>query len=177
MRLFVAAELPDGVLDALVETQAALRECVTGRYVAPDSLHVTLAFLGSVDASRVPAIADALDDACAGLASFNVTTTGLGSFGRRAQATLWQGFSTSDEFTHLAQCVRKELTDRGFSFDSKTFLPHVTLMRKADIRSGVLPMPSIASGAISTVTLFKSDLSGPYPVYEPLHRVVLAESA
>ncbi len=173
MRLFVAADLPDSVLDALVETQAALRECVAGRYVAPDSLHVTLAFLGSVEASRIPVLADALEEACAGLTPFDVTTAGLGSFGRRAQTTLWQGFTASDEFVHLAKCVRRELADRGFSFDSKTFLPHVTLMRKADIRSGVLPMPSIASGTISTVTLFKSDLSGPFPVYEPLHRTEL----
>ena len=46
-------------------------------------------------------------------------------------------------------------------------------MRKADIREGLLPMPTVARGTIDTVTLFKSDLSGPHPVYEPLHRVTL----
>ena len=173
MRLFVAAELPDGLLDALVETQAALRESVAGRYVAPDSLHVTLAFLGNVEAARIPLLESALDEACAGVCAFEVATAGLGSFGRRAQATLWQGFTASDEFAQLAKRVRKELTSAGFSFDSKTFLPHVTLMRKADIREGLLPMPTVARGTIDTVTLFKSDLSGPRPVYEPLHRITL----
>ena len=107
MRLFVAAELPDGLLDVLVETQAALRESVAGRYVAPDSLHVTLACLGNVEAARIPLLESALDEACAGVCGFEVATAGLGSFGRRAQATLWQGFTASDEFAQLAKRVRR----------------------------------------------------------------------
>ena len=46
MRLFIAAELPENLLEALAETSARLRDTVKGRYVAPDSFHLTLAFLG-----------------------------------------------------------------------------------------------------------------------------------
>ena len=53
MRVFVAAELPDEMYDALCETSALLRASVRGRYVAPDSFHVTLAFLGNVESWRI----------------------------------------------------------------------------------------------------------------------------
>ena len=175
MRLFVAAELPDEVLEALAETSAVLRDCVKGRYVAPDSFHITLAFLGEVAQERVDAAADALDAACRGFNSFDVTLGELGSFGKRSSATLWQGFFDSGNLADLADTVRRELKARGFSFDEKNFKAHVTLMRKADLTRGELPMPSIAGGTVEHVTLFRSDLSGSRPVYEPLHTVELGE--
>ena len=64
MRLFVAAVLPDAVLDALAETSALLRGSVRGRFVAPDSFHVTLAFLGDTPAERVDDAAGAIEMAC-----------------------------------------------------------------------------------------------------------------
>lgn len=169
MRLFVAAVLPEELRDALAETSALLRGSVRGRYVAPDSFHVTLAFLGEVAASRVDGACAALDRACVGCGPFAVSLGGLGSFGKRSKATLWQGFADEGELPELARAVRGELHAAGFSFDEKSFRAHVTLMRAADVASGKLPMPVLADGRISSVTLFRSDLSGDRPVYEPLH--------
>jgi 2'-5' RNA ligase len=69
--------------------------------------------------------------------------------------------------------VRGELQAHGFAFDEKRFLPHVTLMRKANLTGGALPAPIAACGEIDTVTLFKSNLSGERPLYEPLRTIVL----
>jgi hypothetical protein len=93
MRLFVAAELSEELLEALAQTSALLRESVHGRYVAPDSFHVTLAFLGEVPELQVDAACEALEQACAGVPAIPVTLAPLGSFGRAKRATLWQGFS------------------------------------------------------------------------------------
>ena len=176
MRLFIAAELPSELLDALVETQAMLRECMRGRFVAPDSLHVTLAFLGEVDAYRVGDVEAALEAGCAGCDAFEVALAELGNFGRRSKATLWQGFDAQGAqcFTDLAAGVRQALVQEDISFDNKKMLPHVTLMRAADLSGGVLPMPVPARGKVDTVTLFRSDLSGDRPIYEPLYSAQLA---
>ena len=173
MRLFVAAELPDEVLDALAETSALLRGCVRGRYVSPDSFHVTLAFLGEVEGYRVDDVCEALDRACVGFAPFAVSLGDFGCFGKRSKATLWQGFRDLGALPDLACSVRKELHAGGFTFDDKSFLPHVTLMRAADLAAGSLPMPQSATGAVSSIALFRSDLSGARPVYDPLRVVVL----
>ena len=175
MRLFIAAELPEDLLEALAETSADLRECVKGRYVGTDSLHVTLAFLGEVGGSRVSAVEAALVEACTGHDAFRARLAELGYFGRRSEATLWQGFDAAGQagFAALAKDVRAALRARGFSFDGKPFRAHVTLMRHADVTHGTLPMATTASGVVQTVTLFKSDLSGKRPVYTPLASVEL----
>ena len=169
MRLFVAAELPDGVLEALAETSARLRGAVSGRFVPPDSFHVTLAFLGEVENTRVDSVTEALEQACVGFAPIDVSLGELGSFGRRAAATVWQGFSHNDGLARLAQSIRQSLHDADISFDTKPFRAHVTLMRGADVRTGELPLLVRAQGTIECVTLFKSDLSGSRPVYEALY--------
>ncbi len=173
MRLFIAAELPENLLEALAETSAKLRDTVKGRYVAPDSFHMTLAFLGEVETNRIDAAARAIDDACQEFEAFGVALGPLGSFGKRSSATLWQGLSEQGALPELAIAIRNELRTRGFSFDEKTFKAHVTLMRKADLTHGELPTPVTERGTIKFVTLFQSDLSGARPVYEPLHSVTL----
>lgn len=173
MRLFIAAELPENMLEALAETSARLRDTVKGRYVAPDSFHVTLAFLGEVAVERIDVAADALEAGCQGFEEFEVALGPLGSFGKRSAATLWQGFAEQGNVCDLANSVRAELRNVAFAFDEKAFKAHITLMRKADLTRGELPMPACARGMIEHVTLFKSDLSGSRPIYEPLHTVTL----
>ena len=173
MRLFIAAELPYELVEALSETSALLRTHVKGRYVGTDSFHVTLAFLGSVPAQRVDAAAEALDRGCQGHGALEVSLGELGSFGKRSAATLWQGLRPEDELRALAVDVRAALKDAEFEFDEKPFRAHITLMRKADLTRGELPPAAIASGRIEAITLFSSDLSGDRPRYEPLHTVVL----
>lgn len=173
MRVFVAAELPDHMRDALAETSALLRAGLRGRFVAPDSFHVTLAFLGDVDPWRIDDAADAIERACQELQAANCSFGDLGSFGRRSSATLWQGFNDPGILPIAARQVRGELKRQSFTFDAKKFLPHVTLMRAVDLTSGALPAPVQAAGLIDRVTLFRSDLSGPRPIYEPLHTVEL----
>ena len=174
MRLFVAARLSEEMLDALAETSAALRGCVRGRYVAPDSFHVTLAFLGEVEGYRAGQAAEALECACRGFEAFPVLLGDFGSFGRRHAATLWQGFRDAGQLPRLAESVRRELKRDGFAFDEKNFLAHVTLMRAADLTGGLLPAPTPAEGLISNVALFRSDLFvGSYPVYTPVYELSL----
>ena len=173
MRLFIAAELPQPLRDALAETSADLRACVHGRYVGSDSFHVTLAFLGEVPAARVTALEGVLDRACAGQGPIALELGELGRFGKRSKATLWQGFRDETALASLARAVRHELADQGFSFDDKAFRGHVTLMRAADLTEGALPLAHVARAHVDTVTLFRSDLSGARPVYEPLYQVRL----
>lgn len=174
MRLFVAAELPDVLLDALSETSAQLRMSVSGRYVGLDSLHVTLAFLGEVPGLLINEVAGIVERACFDHEPFETSLAALGIFGSASDSVLWQGFDRGREaWDALAQDVRDELRKGGFAIDEKGFIPHVTLMRRADLSGGVLPMPCVERGTIDTVTLFSSDLSGERPSYEPLARIRL----
>lgn len=171
MRLFVAAELPANMVEALSETSALVRSCVHGRFVAPDSFHVTLAFLGERAGSEVAGLESLLDEACASSAAFTTALGALGTFGRANRATLWQGFcGGGEQWASLASAVQKNLSAAGYAPEHKRFVPHVTLMRQADVSCASLPMPCVERGRIDTVTLFLSDLSGSRPRYEALAR-------
>lgn len=174
MRLFVAAELSDPLFEALCETSALLRGSVRGRFVGSDLFHVTLAFLGEVPVAHACDVADRLRQACDAERPFHTTLGSLGTFGRSSSAVLWQGFRDgASSWGSLARAVRSSLLDAGFDFDNRGFVPHVTLMRRADVSRGVLPMPCVDGGAIETVTLYSSDLSGDRPQYEALERFML----
>ncbi|MDO4538069.1 MAG: RNA 2',3'-cyclic phosphodiesterase, partial [Coriobacteriales bacterium] len=137
MRLFVAAQLPQEMLEALSETSALLRASVQGRYVGPDLFHVTLAFLGELPGSEVSRLSQAIGEACATQAAFVTTLGALGTFGRARSAVLWQGFCEGqDAWDSLAASVRSSLDAYGYRYDAKGFLPHVTLMRRADVSRG-----------------------------------------
>ena len=173
MRLFIAVELPEVMMDALAETQAMLRNAICGRSTAPNSLHVTLAFLGEVPQSRIAEISRALENACLRSNAFHARLGDLGSFDERDNAIVWQGFSNPTPFTDLAQNVRRELDAIGIGYDRRPMTAHVTLMRRANLTSDSLPMPTRAESIISTVTLFSSELTPRGPIYMPVHTVEL----
>jgi len=66
VRLFVALEIPDQVRDGFAALIAELREADSSfsksraRWVRPENLHVTLKFIGHVDAGKLDAIRAAL---------------------------------------------------------------------------------------------------------------------
>jgi RNA 2',3'-cyclic 3'-phosphodiesterase len=63
LRLFVALELPEAVRSALVAFRDTAADPAVWRPVAPDALHLTLAFLGRRPADDVATISDVLDEA------------------------------------------------------------------------------------------------------------------
>jgi 2'-5' RNA ligase len=93
MRLFVAVQPPAGVLDELDGAVAPLRELPGAerlRWTAAPGWHLTLAFLGSVDEERLPALRDGLAQAVLGQPVHRLRLAGGGHFGDRV---LWVGLA------------------------------------------------------------------------------------
>lgn len=82
MRAFVAIELSDDAKRALTALIQSLRERrIDGlRLVRPEGMHLTLKFLGDIDASRVPRIAESLAAASARHTPFRLTLAAVGFF-------------------------------------------------------------------------------------------------
>lgn len=137
MRLFFAVDLPGPVRDALASAQRRLRER-TGdgvRWTRPDTLHLTLKFLG--DAGGVDGAARVLDAAAAGLPRgrpIELAAEGLGSFGGRRPRVVWAGLTGPglERLGAVAAHLDAALTPLGFPGDGRGFHPHVTLGRARD---------------------------------------------
>ena len=134
VRLFVACELPDDVRDALGRIQADLRRMAGDslRWVRPESIHVTLKFLGEVDATRVGDITAALAAAIEPF-ELRVRPATLGTFGGDRLRVVWVGLEgATDALAALAARVEGALEPLGFPREQRPFAAHLTLARAPD---------------------------------------------
>ncbi len=125
MRLFIAICFDENMLDALTEIQEDLMMCgIKGNYTHRENLHMTLAFIGDYDdPEQVVEVMQKVP-----LRSFSIKLGGFGPFKDMFFADLEDNENLKDYVKRL----RKALLDAEIPFDRKKFLPHITLIRKAD---------------------------------------------
>ncbi len=173
MRLFFAAMLPEDArraVAALVEKLAATGpDC---KWVEPDNLHLTLAFLGETPQSRLPELTRMLKEAAAGQGAFTAAFDRLGAFSSLEHPkVLWLGAEQgARELERLARPLRA-----AFAPGQRPFQAHLTLGRlRSDRNLGRLrqALESIPVGRIScrveAIALVRSRLSPKGPIYEHL---------
>ena len=134
MRLFVALEIPAAVRDNLAAQIKELRDLPAPlaakrlRWVRPENLHVTLKFVGEVEAAQLDGIRSALT--AIGLdAPVDLHFRGLGFFpDEKYPRVLWAGLNASG-LPVLARDIDRALEGRGIARDQRAFTPHLTLAR------------------------------------------------
>jgi 2'-5' RNA ligase len=131
MRLFVAINLPDEVKGEIWKATEPLRTIAYPvRWVAPESIHLTLKFLGEVDGARESEIVSALGRAVEGARRFRMSLSGFGAFPSvRQPRVLWVGCEGVPPLELLQHQVEREMERIGFSLDGRPFRPHLTLGR------------------------------------------------
>lgn len=140
MRLFVAVNLPDHVRRAIASAAAPLRGASFPiKWVEPDGLHLTLKFLGEVEADRQAAVVQALGRACHGARPFELLLGGFGAFPSAARArVVWLGCDPVPALELLQHGVEREYAALGFPVEGRPFRPHLTLGRaRATAGAGV----------------------------------------
>lgn len=176
MRAFIALDIPQALREDVAALARQLKTSVRGRFVPRENYHVTIAFLGDVIERELADAMLALDEAASRFAPVELAPDGLGKFGRANDATLWLGFTQNPKLMELAAFVREGLDDAGVNYDSKPFVPHLTIARRAALDSGTLPaLPFPAPAHADGLTLFKSTLTGDGAIYEPVYTVRLGD--
>ena len=131
--MFVAAELPEPVRESLADRLALVRCGLDGwRWSDPARWHLTLAFLGDVDAARLPDLRMRLERTSARHRPFDVALGGIGAFSRPARArVLWLGVATGRKpLTRLAGSVGAGARRAKVPVEDRRFRPHLTLGRR-----------------------------------------------
>lgn len=161
IRLFVGIALPEPVRHELAGLCAGVPQA---RWVAPESMHLTLRFIGEVDEGVAQDIHDGL--ATVRAPGFALDLAGVGVFGPdRHPSALWVGVDRSPALVHLRDKVDSAVVRAGLPHEPRKFTPHVTLARFREppgVRLGdflahhaMLRLPPIAVGHF---TLFSSHL-------------------
>jgi RNA 2',3'-cyclic 3'-phosphodiesterase len=173
LRLFVALEVDDAVRTLAQDCVASLRERgVQGRFEPAEKLHVTVAFLGSVDAAQCDAVAQTLRQTSELLEPFTLVFDTMGAFpNARRPRVLWLGPSAgSADFAECANRIRTAYAQLGFRFDHEASA-HLTICRATSVPPGPLPRPrSSATLAVRGLTLMRSLPAGQTTRYEALER-------
>jgi RNA 2',3'-cyclic 3'-phosphodiesterase len=182
IRGFVALELPGHMSAALLDAGEAIRAAAPEwrgeKWVAEPNLHVTLKFLGTLDARTLGALRDSLTSSLALQGTFDMRLEGVRSAPRTRHAMLWATFSDPDGLcAALAATVETAASSCGLQRDERRFVPHVTLVRARKARrlsveslttANALLTEHDISMSVLLATLFASTLTSCGPVYERL---------
>jgi 2'-5' RNA ligase len=165
MRAFIAIELEDHVRAALARVQDEAPVSGRGvRWVKPESLHLTLKFLGAVEDARVERVTGAMRAAVASAAAFELTARGVGCFpNARSPRVLWAGLADQPALLALAERIERECRALGFPAEDRPFRSHITLARidgRVSLdRTQLAPDRPFGSWRVLRVVLMESQLS------------------
>jgi RNA 2',3'-cyclic 3'-phosphodiesterase len=177
-RLFVALQLPGAVRSVLFAwARQQVGEVPRVRVVDPESLHVTLCFLGS----RPPADVDGIAAACAGVSGCPAATLTLGGAlwlpPRRPRVLTVELADEQGRLSAVQSALAHALQDGGFyEPEKRPFLAHVTVarvQREGRPRRSEMPPPEPLRFTGGTVTLYQSRLGGGPARYQALASVSL----
>jgi 2'-5' RNA ligase len=129
MRIFVALDIDDAIRQRIQRfMEGASGFALDARWVRPESLHVTLKFVGEKPAETVEEIKHSLSAIRTG--AIEIAFRGYGFFPTpRAARVFWVGIESGPQLTSLAKAVDETTFALGIPKEAHPFAPHLTLAR------------------------------------------------
>jgi len=131
MRLFVALDLDNAIRERIVRFIEGVQPFAPeARWVKPESMHVTLKFIGEQPDDAVDSLKQALQQISAG--TIKIDFRGHGFFPNPKSARVfWVRMQSGPELGALAAAVDQALFPLGIPKEDRPFSPHLTLARSA----------------------------------------------
>jgi len=129
MRVFVAIDLDDEVRAKIARFLEGVRGFAPDvRWVHPESLHITLKFLGEQKPEQVASITERLQLVAGKRAE--IRFAGYGFFPTaKAPRVFWIGIQAGPELVELASGIDSALAELQIPREDRPFSPHLTLAR------------------------------------------------
>ena len=127
MRLFVALDIEVAIRQRIARFLDGVRGFAPeAKWVRPESLHVTLKFIG--ESEKLAEIRNALMSVRADAVTVSFRGTGFFPTPRSARV-FWVGIESHVRLAELAQSVDAVLTALGIESEKRAYTPHLTLAR------------------------------------------------
>ncbi len=178
MRAFIAIETGEHVKQALGAFQRKLRG--TGaqvRWVRPETMHLTLAFLGEVPEPGLQSVRAAMELSVEEFHALHLEVHGTGTYGpTRSPRIIWADLrGDTAGLQQLQSRLAEALRAAGFQTEDRPFSPHITLGRIHGKRNLDAMMKRIEAAAdqpfgtieATAITLFESVLHPEGAVHSP----------
>ena len=150
----------------LDKASRGLHEICGGRLTRAETIHLTLAFLGEVEHDRVDDLLELAGQVRARAFSLNLTRFGWWPHNR----IVWAApVEVPAELALLVDDLRQRMGCAGVRFDAKPFVPHITLLRKANCKKNPLPSGEV-EWRVEDFVLVRSTLGESGAAYEVVGR-------
>src|SRR6202171_6335202 len=153
MRIFIGIDLDPEVrtrIERFIEGVEGFAP--DARWVRPESLHITLKFIGEQPPDRVEAITERLRRVKGN--AFEIRAGGYGFFPTaKAPRVFWIGIHTGPQLAELAESIDIATAELGIPREDRPFNPHLTLARAGGGRRSGSPKGRKADGPNATVAV------------------------
>lgn len=183
VRSFIAIELPEEVKAGITRLQNQLKAANHSpvKWVNPNSIHLTLKFLGDVPVAKINSITGALETATREITPFQLEVKDLGVFPNLNKVrVVWVG--VSGDITRLGQLqqrIESNLATLDFAPETRDFTPHLTLARLREQASpderqsfgrliGNTKFESVYKFRVDAISLMRSQLTREGAIYSRL---------
>lgn len=188
LRTFIAVDLGKTIRDRIITLQETLAK--TGaeiKWVEPENLHITLLFLGEVDARQVIDVCRMVQECATRQPPFSMSVETVGCFpNERRPRIVWVGVGEgTQELCSLHDAMEGPLQELGYRREERRYTPHITLGRVKsdhptdDLTASLAKRASWQAGAVSVeeILVMSSQLTPQGPQYMVLSRATLGENS
>ncbi len=184
IRSFIAIPLRAEIIFRIGKTQKELRTLSADvKWVNPQSIHLTLKFLGNIEEKKVEEITQGIQEGIKGFKPWPVMVKNMGAFpSLRNPRVVWIGIEDQvGQLVKLQNEIEKEMSKLGFEEEKRPFSAHLTLGRvrspkgKDELAKYLLDERERDFGEIRVerVIFFKSELKPTGAVYTILKEFTL----
>ncbi len=194
MRIFIGIDIDDEIRTRMARFLDGVRGFAPDvRWVNPESLHITLKFIGEQKAEQVEAICERLRQIQG--PQFDIRFDGYGFFPTaKAPRVFWVGIKSGPQLAKVADEIDRAMAELGIEREQRAFSPHLTLARAAggsgspkwrksdrtnsafavlDKRLEAMPALDFGTMTAREFVLYQSQLSPKGSKYTKLHRYPL----
>lgn len=137
-RLFIGIELNQLHKENLSETNKRLKMYLkSGDDTKKENFHITLKFLGETKVNRIPVIEEVMENVAGKVQLFLASMGEVDEFRKGNRSTLWMGIKGQEELQAIHGYIEEELEKLFYKKDPGTYVPHITLVRNAELNDGV----------------------------------------
>jgi RNA 2',3'-cyclic 3'-phosphodiesterase len=129
MRIFIALDIDEAIRHRIARFMDGVRGFAPdARWVRPESLHITLKFIGETAPENMDQIKQALKAVEAHAVEMNIRGSGFFP-GAKSPRVFWLGIEAGPSLAALASTVDDRVASLGIAKEDHPFSPHLTLAR------------------------------------------------
>lgn len=170
-RVFIAINLPDEIkknFDPIISELKNLNPNHGIKWIAADSLHLTLHFFGDLNEKQITLAEEGIEEITKNIKSFEMTTGEFGCFpNEQTPHVFFAALKDTDAIHDLIGKLEVMLENLGYAVDKRPWRGHLTLGRIKNWSSckvASVKIPQITF-AVKSIELMESALTPDGPIY------------